>query len=62
MTVLFSMADGFTAYFYGRAIDKETFTAGVVFAFIVYLLSLIAHKDHFDFLRNAKLVENEKHN
>jgi hypothetical protein len=62
VTVVFSMAYGIIAFFIGRVIDNETFTAGVIFAFIAYFISLIAHKDHFDFLSNAKLIEYEKHN
>lgn len=61
VTVLFSMTYGIIAYFIGRAIDKETFTAGVIFAFVAYFISILLHKDHFEFLSEAKLIEYEKH-
>jgi hypothetical protein len=62
VTVLFSMTYGFIAYAIGRKMDEEDFTAGVVLAFVVYFISLAAHKDHFDFLSNAKLIEYERQN
>lgn len=61
-TVLFSMAYGILAYAFGREIDKESFTAGIIFALIAYFTSILAHKDHFDFLKNAELIQYEKRN
>jgi ABC-type uncharacterized transport system permease subunit len=61
VTVLISMAFGILGYLIGRAIDHETFTAGVVFAFIFYFAVIGSHKDHFDFLRDAKYIEYERH-
>ena len=62
VTVMFSMAYGIIAFVIGRIIENDTVTAGVIFAFIAYFISIFAHKDHFDFLSNAKLIEYEKHN
>lgn len=62
VTVLFSMVYGIIGFYIGKSLDETDFTAAVVFAFLAYFISIIAHIDHFYFLKDAKLIEYEKHN
>ena len=56
ITIYFSMLYGFLGYYLGRLIEKETFTAAVVLAFICYFLSLAFHIDHFSFLKDSEEI------
>jgi hypothetical protein len=59
MTFMFSIIYGLIGYWIGKSLDKETLTAGIVLGIIAVFISVIAHKDHFDFLKRSEVIEYE---
>ena len=47
------------AFAIGQSIEKSSDTTAWVLAFVAFTVSLIANKDHFSFLENARLSEYE---
>lgn len=58
-SILFSFIWGWAAFLLGQSIEKASDTTAWVFAIIAFGICLLAHKDHFSFLKGARRYEYE---
>ncbi len=62
MSFLFSLLYGGICALIGTAIDKENpTTPALVFGILAFAISIFLHKDHFDFLKDAKYYEYDRY-
>jgi len=59
-SILFSFIWGTAAFLAGQYLEKTSDTTAWVLAVLAFGISLWAHKDHFSFLKSAKLYEYER--
>ena len=57
--ILFSFIWGWAAFLIGQSIEKASDTTAWVMAIIGFGFSLLAHKDHFAFIKGARRYEYE---
>jgi len=57
ITVLFSIGWGLVFFGIGRAFDNEDPTAAIVFSIVSYIASIYLHREQFDFINGAKIIE-----
>ena len=60
-TILFSLGWAFIAFFAGHLIEAKTDTTSWVFAILAFALSIWAHWDQFNFIKQARVYEYESH-
>ncbi len=58
-SILFSIIWASAAFLAGQYLEKNSNTTACVLAILAFGISLWAHKDHFSFLKSAKLYEYE---
>ena len=60
-SIVFSLAWAYLAYGLGYAFDKDQHITAWVVGGIAFLICILAHWDHFTFLKNAKRIEYDKY-
>lgn len=58
-SILFSLGWALLAFVAGVSVETKSDTTTWVFAIIAFVMSLWAHKDHFNFIKQAEVYEYE---
>ena len=60
-SILFSLGWALLAFVAGVSVETKSDTTGWVFAIITFAMSIWAHWDHFNFMKQAQVYEYEVH-